>query len=303
MNDIPFIKDVAFDYGKPDAISPLITRVIANNPGPYTYTGSGTYIVGTNDQLAIIDPGPDLDAHIDALINTIGARQVSHIFVTHTHKDHCGAAMKLSDRVNAPNYAAGGHPVATPSDDAPPLEEGADYGFEPDHLITHGEIFSGPNWTIEAVATPGHLSNHFCFALKEEKTLFTGDHIMGWATTVIAPPDGDMGDYFDSLQLLLDRDDKIYFPTHGAPIKEPHRFVRAVKTHRHIRDGQIMEQLRKGRTKITDIVAVLYADIDKRLHIAAALNVFAHLQRLVKIGEVICDEDITMNGTYRLTAK
>lgn len=299
MNDIPFVKDVAFEYGRPDALSLSITRVIAENPGPYTYTGSGTYLIGAADTLAIIDPGPDLDDHIDAIVRTVGERTVSHIFVTHTHKDHCGGAAKLSARVNAPTFAARGHPVKDKIDDAPALDEGADYGFVPDVKISHGEFFKGPGWTVEAVATPGHLSNHFCFCLVEEKSLFTGDHIMGWATTVIAPPDGDMGDYFDSLELLLERDDEIYFPTHGAPIEKPHRFVRAVKTHRKIRDGQILEQLRRGQTDIKEIVAVLYADIDQRLHIAAALNVLAHLERLVKVGEVICESGSSMGGVYK----
>lgn len=301
MNDIPFVKDIAFEYGRPDAVSSLITRVIAENPGPYTYTGSGTYLIGTKDTLAIIDPGPDLDSHLEALTTTIGRRHISHIFVTHTHKDHCGGAMKLSAKVKAPIYAAGGHPVKKQADDAPALDEGADYNFTPTHFIEHGQLFEGPDWTIEAVATPGHLSNHFCFALHQEKSLFTGDHIMGWATTVIAPPDGDMSDYFNSLDLLLRRDDTVYFPTHGAPINNPHRFVRAVRTHRRVRDRQIVDQIKVGKNDIPSIVSVLYANIDHRLHIAAALNVLAHLQRLVKIGSIKCDGDVTLNSKFRLT--
>ena len=300
MNEIPFVKDVAFEYGMPDTLSPLVTRVIAENPGPFTFTGSGTYIIGSKGPLAIVDPGPDLDDHIEAIVRAVGSRTVSQIFVTHTHKDHCGGAAKLSARLNAPTFAASAHSVEDKANDAPALDEGADYDFAPDHKIQHGQTFAGPDWTVEAVATPGHLSNHFCFGLLEEKTLFTGDHIMGWATTVIAPPDGDMGDYFDSLDLLLTRNDEIYLPTHGAPIQKPHPFVRAVKTHRRIRDGQIIDLLKRGETNIREIVAIMYADIDKRLHIAAALNVLAHLDRLVKVGDVVRESGAGMDGVYRI---
>ena len=187
--------------------------------------------------------------------------------------------------------------------DAPALDEGADYAFKPDHVIADGAIIEGEGWTIETVATPGHLSNHLCFALKEESTLFTGDHIMGWATTVVAPPDGDMGDYLKSLDKLLDRDDALYLPTHGAPLDKPQRYVRAVRTHRLMRDAQIMEQLKKGRMRIKEIVPAMYATIDKRLHGAAALNVLAHLIRLVGVGAVETDGAPTMKSDYRLASR
>ncbi|MCA8887729.1 MAG: MBL fold metallo-hydrolase [Parvularculaceae bacterium] len=302
MAGIPFIKDVSFEYGRPDWLSPLVRRVIAENPGPFTYTGSGTYIVGREEgPVAIIDPGPDNDAHIDALVKALGGAPVSDILITHTHCDHCGGARKLAARIGAPIRGAGPHPVRNKKLDAPALDEGADYGFAPDGLIAHGDIVSGRGWTIETVATPGHLSNHLCFALHEEKTLFTGDHIMGWATTVVAPPDGDMNDYLSSLELLLARDDETYLPTHGAPIEKPKRFVRAVRTHRLMRDAQILDQLRQGRTKIKDIVPAMYADVDPRLHKAAALNVFAHLIRLVKIGSVVTDGAPSLSGDFRRT--
>lgn len=301
MGAIPFVKDFDFAYGEPAQLSPLIRRVVANNPGPFTYTGSGTYIVGkSGGALAVIDPGPDNAAHIDALVAAVSRDRVSHVLITHTHSDHCGGAREFATRVGAPIHAAGPHPVSDPAHDAPALDEGADYRFKPDHIIGDGGIIAGEGWTIEAVATPGHLSNHLCFALREEKALFTGDHIMGWATTVVAPPDGDMGAYLQSLDKLLARDDRLYYPTHGAPIEAPHRFVRAVRTHRRIRDGQILDQLKAGRTRIKEIVPAMYADIDTRLHGAAALNVFAHLIRLVKAGAVATDGEPAMSSSYRL---
>ncbi len=303
MNAIPFVKDVAFDYGRPDWLSPLIRRVVCNNPGPFTFTGSGTYIVGPEEgPLAVIDPGPDDPAHLAALLETIGDARISHVLITHTHKDHCGGARAFADRVGAPIVGAGPHPVSDSKHDAPALEEGADYRYRPDEILTDGARISGGPWTIEVVATPGHLSNHLCFALLEEAALFTGDHIMGWSTTVVAPPDGDMGDYLESLDKLLRREDRRYLPTHGAPIEKPRPFVRAVRTHRLMRDAQIVEQLRQGRRHIREIVPRIYADLDNRLHGAAALNVLAHLIRLVKTGAVLCDREPAMESEYRLAA-
>ncbi|MEE2690970.1 MAG: MBL fold metallo-hydrolase [Pseudomonadota bacterium] len=297
---MPFVKDFAFAYGEPAQLSPLVRRVIANNPGPFTYTGTGTYIVGSGGDLAVIDPGPDDDVHLDALAAAIGSGRVSHILITHTHRDHCGGARKFAAKVGAPLVGAAPHPGAPRIVEGPSLEEGADRAYRPDRVLKDGERLAGEEWTIETVSTPGHISNHLCFALVEEKALFTGDHIMSWATTVVAPPDGDMSDYFASLEKLLARDDRLYYPTHGAPIENPRRFVRAVKTHRRIRDGQILEQLRQGRSRIKDIVPAMYADIDKRLHGAAALNVMAHLIRLVKNGIVATDGEPTMQSCYRL---
>lgn len=300
---IPFVKDIDFTPGVPDRVLPGVRRVIADNPGPFTYTGSGTYIVGGGD-VAVIDPGPDDDSHIDALMAAIDGERVRCILITHTHLDHCGGAAAFARRCGAPTLAFGPHPVRKRENDAPALDEGADYAFKPDEIISDGAAVEGPGWRIEALHTPGHLSNHLCFSLPHEKALFTGDHMMGWATTVVAPPDGDMDAYLKSLDLLLARDDEIYLPTHGAPIKNPHRFVRAVKTHRLMRDAQILEQLKKGRTDIKDMVTAMYADIDKRLHGAAALNVLAHLIRLVRIGTVYCNgapglrSHFTLNETH-----
>ncbi|GAB4528412.1 MAG: MBL fold metallo-hydrolase [Amphiplicatus sp.] len=302
MTEIPFVKEFSFAYGEPARLSPLIRRVVANNPGPFTYTGTGTYIIGGDgaQAVAVIDPGPDDDAHLGALTAAIGAARVSHILVTHTHRDHCAGARRFAERTGAPVLAAGPHPVKHAACAAPALDEGADYAFRPDRRIADGEIIQGDGWTIEAVATPGHLSNHLCFALRKEKALFTGDHIMGWSTTVVAPPDGDMGDYLASLDKLLSRDDRVYYPTHGAPIEKPHSFVRAVRAHRLMRDRQILDELKKGRTRIREIAAAIYVDIDRRLLPAAALNVYAHLIRLARDGAVETDGAPAMDGEYRI---
>lgn len=305
MTDIPFIKDFRFAYGEAAELSPLVRRVIAKNPGPFTYTGTGTYVVGRPGahELAVIDPGPDDEAHIAALVEAVGEGRVSHILVTHTHRDHCAGARRLAQAVGAPIFAAGPHPPREGALEGPSLEEGADRDFAPDRLLSHNDVIEGDGWTIEAVATPGHISNHLCFALRQEQTLFSGDHIMGWATTVVAPPEGDMGDYFKSLELLLERDDRLYLPTHGAPIARPHSFVRAVRAHRRMRDGQILDQLKKGRTRIKDIVPSMYADIDPRLHGAAALNVYAHLIRLVAAGAVSVEGPMSIKSDFRFVSR
>lgn len=299
LASIPFVKDLDFRYGQPDAVTPGVRRVIANNPGPFTYTGSGTYLIGENE-IGVIDPGPDDQTHLDALTETIGNRRISHILITHTHRDHCGGARRFAEMTGAPILGFGAHPVAEKKHDAPALDEGADYEYSPDIFIDDGAVIATDEWRIEAIHTPGHLSNHLCFSLPDEGLLFTGDHIMGWATTVVAPPDGDMTAYMESLDRLLARDDRLYLPTHGAPIENPKRFVRAVRTHRLMRDAQILQQLENGRTKIREMVASMYADIDSRLHGAAALNVLAHLIRLERMGKVVCDEIPTVKSEFRL---
>jgi len=293
---IPFVKSFDFDYGRADRLSALVSRVICKNPGPFTFTGSGTYLVG-HDELAIIDPGPEDDAHLAALLSALDGRKVSHILITHTHRDHCGGTAALKEATGAPVLAWGAHPSS--SGDAPPaLDEGGDHGFTPDITLADGEMVTGKGWHIEAVHTPGHISNHLCFALPEEKALFSGDHIMGWATTVVVAPDGDMEDYMASLDRLAGRDDAIYYPTHGAPIPNPGEFIRAVKEHRLARDRQILASVRSGREGLMDIVADVYADVDKRLHVAAALNVRAHLDRHVREGTVTVSGETMMDLRY-----
>ena len=299
MARIPFQKDIDFRVGEPDQLAPSIRRVIAGNAGPFTYTGSGTYLVGQSSY-GVIDPGPNDPAHIDAIIRAADSKPITHIFVTHTHLDHCGGAAALAFATGAKILAFGAHGVTDKTADAPALEEGADYGFTPDIHLRDGDEIAGTDWKIEAVHTPGHLSNHMCYSLRSENALFTGDHVMGWATTVVAPPDGHMGAYIDSLDKLLKRDERVYFPTHGAPIGEPHKFVRAVRAHRLFRDKQILTHLKDGPHTIKQLVDKMYTDVDKKLHGAAALNIFAHLITLGERGETASAGPPKMDSTFTI---
>ena len=263
----------AAPYGQVDQLSPLVRRVLACNPSPFTYTGTGTYIVGTGT-VAVIDPGPATPEHIAALIAAVAGETVSHILVTHTHMDHSPAAPALQAATAAP--IMGCAPLVL-SDDGPRADAGFDASYAPDRVMADGDSVRGPGWTLSAVATPGHTSNHLCFALAEARALFSGDHVMGWSTTVVAPPDGDMAAYMASLRLLLDRDDAVYYPTHGAPVTDPQRFVRGLITHRKQREGQILRLLGDGTQAIPAMVATMYAGVDPRLHPAAGRSVLAHL--------------------------
>ena len=297
MAGIPFKTEFDFEYGRCDQLSPLIRRVIANNSSPFTFTGTGTYIIGTGN-VAVIDPGPLLDAHVDAILDALGPdEQVSHIVVTHTHLDHSPASKPLQERTKAPIYSFA--PPRVDAFDGPRLEEDADDNFAPDHIVAHGDLIKGDNWTLECVFTPGHMANHMCYALVEEKALFTGDHVMGWSTSVIAPPDGNMNDYMQSLDLLLSRDDDIYWPTHGTSIDDPKAFVRAYIEHRRGREEQIISRLKAGDSDIRQMVETIYADVDKRLHPAAALSVFAHIQDLLTRGEIACDGKPSLDASYQ----
>ncbi|MDZ4776525.1 MAG: MBL fold metallo-hydrolase [Alphaproteobacteria bacterium] len=297
---IPFVRDLAFEYEKPQQVSPLIRRIVANNPGPFTYFGTGVYVVGQGE-VAVIDPGPDIPSHIEALIEALKGEKVTHIFVTHGHMDHSPAARPLALATGATIYACG-EPVI-PSDSEVRMEAGDDLSFKPDVEVADGQVFQGKDWTIEAVFTPGHTSHHVAYALKEENALFPGDHIMGWSTTVISPPDGDMSDYFDSLEKVRDRGYDTLWPTHGPPIQGNVReFVQTYIDHRVARENQIIEQLRHGCRTIRDMVPVMYADVDKKLHPAACHSVLAHLIRLVKTGRVSCMDQPCIDSIYVLQA-
>ncbi len=277
-----------FEYGRVDAVSPLIQRVIANNPGPFTFTGTGTYVVGRAEpgaRVAVIDPGPLDDTHLAALLVAVEGRSVSHVLVTHTHRDHAPLAHPLAAAVGAPVLAAR-PPVRTIHASGTP-DEDEDETFAPDILLSGGEIIEGDGWTLEALATPGHASNHMAFALREENALFSGDHVMGWSTTVVAPPDGDMRAYLDSLDRVIARNFATLWPTHGAPVTEPAPFLAAYKAHRLAREAQILARLAAGDRRIPEIVPALYAAVDPRLWPAASLSVWAHLIALEDSGRVV----------------
>ncbi len=295
---IPFVRDIKFEYGVPEQVSPLIRRVIANNPGAFTYTGTGVYIIGRGE-VAVIDPGPETAEHFAALQEALKGERVTHVLVTHSHMDHSPLAHVLAEKYGAKVYAGG--PVI-PTDCEVRMEAGDDLRFKPDVTVKDGAIFEGPGWTIEAIATPGHTSNHFAYALKEESAVFSGDHIMGWSTTVISPPDGDMGDYLASLQKIRDHNFSTIWPTHGPPVRDPQPFVQAYIDHRKQREAQILSSMRQGATRIPDMVAIIYAEVDKKLHPAACHSVLAHMVHLIRTEVVECSDFFCpgVNSLYTL---
>lgn len=295
---IPFVRELDAKPGECLQVTPRTRRIIAGNPGPFTFTGSGSYLIGA-PEIAVIDPGPDDKVHLERLLHAAGPGRITHILVTHTHLDHCGGAAALKAATGAPVFAYGPHgPAIDGSGAGAPvrldeagaeLEEGADRSFRPDAALRHGDVLTGPDWTIEVLHTPGHTSNHLCFALKEDGALFTGDHVMGWSTSVILPPDGDMADYMASLEMLRTRPETSLWPTHGPPIREPEVFLRALIAHRRGREEQVRSALAQGPKDLASLVAHIYADVDKRLHPAAARMMTAHLIRMAEAGEIACD--------------
>jgi glyoxylase-like metal-dependent hydrolase (beta-lactamase superfamily II) len=262
---------------------PLVRRLLAGNPSAFTYTGTQTYLVGTRD-LAVIDPGPDLPGHVDAIIRAIGDAKLKAIVCTHTHRDHSPAAVELKARTGAP--IIGCAPVQV-DDSGPRSDAPFDKSYTPDQALRDGERIAGEGWTLEAIHTPGHTSNHVCYALPEAQTLFTGDHVMGWSTTVVSPPDGDMARYMESLDRLMARDqDTIYFSAHGDRIERPQRFVRGLIGHRKQREGQILRLLEKQVGVIAQMVEQMYVGVDRALYPAAGLSVLAHLIDLETRGMV-----------------
>ena len=295
---IPFTYKYDFEYAKLESLTPLIRRVTARNPSGFTFQGTGTYVIG-HGNVAVIDPGPLVPEHIEALKATLEGETVSHILITHTHMDHSPAAEPLKSFWGAKTYGYGPH-GAGKLEDGIQVEEGGDMAFMPDVTCRHGDILEGPGWTVECVYTPGHTSNHLCFALKEENALFTGDHVMGWSTSVIGPPDGDMTQYMDSLQLLLEREEDIYWPTHGTCIRDVKNYVKAFIAHRLDRERQILDCLAKGHTNITDMVPVMYTDTDPRMYGAAARSVLSAMIRLIDTNQVLSDGPPTLETSYQL---
>ena len=294
MSGIPFVRDLEFKYGAVAQVSPLVRRVVAENPGPFTYLGTGVYIIGKGD-VAVIDPGPMMEDHFEALKAALKGERITHVLVTHSHMDHSPLAHPLAKWAGCKVYAAGS---AVPSESEVRMEAGDDLRFAPDVVIKDGEVFKGSNWTVEAITTPGHTSNHVCFALKEESALFSGDHVMGWSTTVISPPDGHMGDYFASLEKIRKRGFSTIWPTHGPPITDVAPFLDAYITHRQAREQMIIGRLKAGDTLIPKMVEVIYKDVDKRLHPAACHSVLAHVIHLVETGKVKADGPFNLTTEY-----
>jgi glyoxylase-like metal-dependent hydrolase (beta-lactamase superfamily II) len=280
---IPYVREMRFEYGVADQVSPLIRRVVAHNPGRFTFRGTGTYIVGEGE-VAVIDPGPDIADHLAAILRAIEGEKVSHILVTHHHLDHSPLARPLAARTGAPVWGCAVRHALV--EDEVEVEAGYDR-FIPDISVCDGGRIEGAGWTIEAIATPGHTSNHICYALAEENALFSGDHIMGWSTTVITPPDGDMGDYLASLELIKARRFATLWPTHGPPVTEVEPFIEAYIEHRRERERQILRELQGGETRIAAMVPRIYAAVDPGLFPAAARSVLAHMIELVKSGRVV----------------
>lgn len=281
MTPLAFDRNFDPPRGVAEPLSPLVQRIVCGNPGAFTFTGTNSYVVG-GETVAVIDPGPEDDDHLDALLRAIGGKTVSHILVSHSHADHSPLAARLKAITGAKTVAQG--PVDPSGNASLRLDASIDTDFTPDHRLSQGDVIDGPGWTIEAVFTPGHMSNHMSFALREERALFSGDHVMAWATSVVAPPDGNMGDYLQSLRLLLTREDAVYFPGHGPARREPLPLVHGYLAHRQMREDAILVRIAQGDRTIPELVRHIYADVDPKLHPAAALSTRAHLDDLVARG-------------------
>jgi glyoxylase-like metal-dependent hydrolase (beta-lactamase superfamily II) len=276
-------------------LSPLIRRLVAANPSPFTFTGTCSYIVGQGE-VAVIDPGPADEAHVAGLLAAVAGERVSHILVTHTHRDHAAAAPMLKARTGAPIVGARAHVAA---EGGPGLDAAHERDYAPDRALADGERIEGRGFTLETVATPGHAANHLCFALLQENALFSGDHVMAWSTSVVAPPDGSMADYMASLEKLRRRDAAIYWPGHGGPVREPQRYVRALASHRRQREAAILVRLEAGDAEIAEIVARVYAGLAPALIRAASLSTLAHLEDLVARGLVVSDGAAGLEARFR----
>ena len=296
---IPYVRDIEFTYGVVQDVSTLIRRVVANNPSPFTFKGTGTYIVGRGD-VAVIDPGPDLPDHLAAILQAVKGERVTAIAITHHHSDHSPLAGALKAATGATIYGCAVAGREAEDTGEVQMEAGHDHDFKPDVSLCAGGEVSGPGWTLEAIPTPGHTSNHLCYALKEENALFSGDHIMGWSTTVITPPDGDMSDYLASLDKIRARDFATLWPTHGPPIRKVAPFIDAYIAHRRERIDQILLALADGPGRIHDLTPRLYRDVDERLWPAAARSMLAAIIHLERGGDVEADGPPGPETLYRL---
>jgi glyoxylase-like metal-dependent hydrolase (beta-lactamase superfamily II) len=300
-DDIPFDKRFSLEPDQVQEVAPDVRAIVADNPSPFTFKGTISYIVGRG-QVAIIDPGPDDVVHIAALLEAVRDETVTHIFVTHTHRDHSPAAAKIKDATGAKVLAQGPHRPARPlhTGEIRRLDASVDLDFRPDITLADGEIVNGKGWTLQAVATPGHTANHMAYAFKEADLLFAGDHVMAWSTTIVAPPDGAMSDYMASLHKLAERSEPLYLSGHGAPVRDAPRYVQYLIRHRQAREASILHRLGKGAADIPTIVRAVYIGLDPRLVSAAALSVLAHLEELVARGAVVTEGPASIGGIYRL---
>ena len=296
--DDKLVHSTAFDVKSDEIqqISPLVRRLVENNPGPFTFTGTCTYIVGRGD-VAVIDPGRENDAHTQAIIDALKGERIAHIVVTHTHKDHSPGAALLAERTGAP--IVGCAPFVAKGGLETGLDSAHDLTYAPTRVLKDGDRIEGDGYTLEAVETPGHASNHLCFALPQERSVFSGDHIMAWSTSIVAPPDGNMTDYMSSLDKLRGREDALLWPGHGGPVMEPQRYMRALSAHRRQREAAIVRRLHAGDETIHDMVARIYDGLDPRLVNAAALSVLAHMEDLVTRGVAVAEGPVTVHGRYR----
>jgi glyoxylase-like metal-dependent hydrolase (beta-lactamase superfamily II) len=300
-NDLTFDLQFSAGPGTCVEVSPLVRRVVANNPGPFTFTGTCSYIVG-HGRVAIVDPGPDLPAHVDALLNAVRGETVTHILVSHTHRDHSPAARAIKAATGASIVGCSAHRSARPlaNGEMNVMEASGDVEHWPDQELREGDLVEGDGWRLATLETPGHMANHLCFALPEESALFSADHVMAWATSFVGPPDGAMSDYMASLEKLRGREETTYWPGHGGPVREPQRFVRALIHHRRQREVSILGRLSAGDRTISAIVPAIYQGLAPALHGAAGLSVFAHLEDLVARGLVEADGPPTFEARYRL---
>jgi glyoxylase-like metal-dependent hydrolase (beta-lactamase superfamily II) len=300
-DDIPFDKGFDLPPGRLEEVMPGVRRLLCNNPGPFTFKGTVSYIVGC-DRVAIIDPGPLDEAHAAALLDAVRCETVTHILVTHTHRDHSPGAARIKAATGASTYAEGPHRSARPLHigETRPLDASGDRDFRPDVMLADGDTVSGGGWTLEAVATPGHTANHMAYALRGTDVLFSGDHVMAWSTPIVAPPDGAMSDYMASLDKLTRRAETLYLPGHGGAVRDAPRFVQSYIAHRRAREAAILRRLAAGEADIPTLVRAIYTGLDPRLTKAAGLSVLAHLEDLVARGKVATEGAPSIGGRYRL---
>ena len=301
--DLAFDRSVDAPAGVAVEVAPLVRRIVAPNPSAFTFTGTATYLVGLDD-VAVVDPGPDDERHVEAILDAAGGATISRIVVTHTHRDHTGAVAALKERTGATVLGAGPHRAFRDLHlgETNALEAGVDAAYRPDEELSEGDEVTGPGWSLVAIATPGHTANHLAFAMPENALVFSGDHVMAWSTSIVAPPDGAMGPYMASLRKMIARPEELYLPGHGPALRNARTFTRHLLGHRLMREQAIRERLADGPRHISDLVRELYRGLDPRLARAAGLSVFAHIEEMVGRGEVATEGAPALDGLFRKVA-